>query len=463
MTAIPLGVSTYERLAAKTARILLINMYLEKDPTNLVDGLLRLQRPGLAAFKGVGTGPIRGVFKKDGVLGGDFIVVSGTQAYRVTEAAVSASLGSIPGTDRVQVAASPTRAIIVANGAAYSTDGSALTTIVVPDIDGVPSLISSVAYINGYFILTVAGSQHFFWLAPGDVNPDALNFASAENTPDNLVGAFHVFDELWFLGTASVEIWQPTGDLDLPFERINGRLYEKGCANRDSVTITDNTLFWVGPDNIVYRGDASPVRVSDSGIEERIRLAGGSTLRAWSFTFDGHLFYCVTVGTQGTFCFDVSTSEWSQFQSYGQTTWRAHVGAQTDGTLIVAGDETTGDLWRLDATVSNDNGVPLVRELIGGVALLGSPVACNNFEAFAATGFAAINTAPVVELRWSDDENIWTSWRQLSLGLQGQYGKRIITRKLGRVKSPGRLFHMRMSDDAVWRISYARMNEALDA
>jgi len=190
--------------------------------------------------------------------------------------------------------------------------------------NGVPSPISSAAYINGYFLLTVTNSQHFFWLAPGDVNPDPLNFASAENAPDNIAGARRQYDEVWFLGDSSTEVWQTTGDLDAPFQRIAGRLYDKGCVNADTIASTDNTIFWVGNDLIAYRGDAQPVRISDHGIEEKLRLQASGDYSAWSFALDGHTFYALRIGTLGTFVFDVENPQgWLHWKSYGSETWRA--------------------------------------------------------------------------------------------------------------------------------------------
>jgi len=460
VTAVSLGVSNFKRDAGFSAKIILRNMFVEKDPTNLVDGYVRLQRPGLAHFADVGSGPTRCVFKQLGTFGGDFLVVSGPNLYRVTEAGVVTPLGFITGAGRCQIAAGGARALIATGTDCYSTDGVTVTQIAMPDAQPV----QSVAYINGYFVLTIAGGQRLYWIAPGETNPDALSFASAENSPDDIARVERIGDELWFFGQGnSTEVWVPTGNADLAFQRVEGRLYNQGAANRDTIVRLDNTLFWVGTDKVVYRGDSVPVRISDNSVEEMLSQAGVSELRAWAFAYQGHTFYCLTIGSKGTRVFDVSTGTWPEFTSYGRPAWRAHIGAQTDGSLIVAGDDEQGKLWRLEAGRSNDDGKPLIRELTGGAAVMGRPVPCASFSLLAATGRANASgpgSDPVVELRWSDNGgNAWSDWAQISLGKRGEYGREVAVTRLGMMRAPGRLFHLRMSEDTVFRLNYAKVND----
>jgi hypothetical protein len=462
MVAVPLGQSTYRRRGARTAEVTMTNVMLEKgDPTNQVDNLVWFQRPALVSFAVVGTGPIRGIFRRFGVLGSVYLVVSGTELYKVTAAGIATLIGTIPGTDIVNIDGSATKAIIVASGTAYATDGSTITAVVMPGGEQ----ISSVVYISSYFILTVLASQHFFWLAPGDVNPDPLNFASFESSSDNIIAAVRLLDEVWFFGESTTEIYNLTGDLNLPFQPIAGRLYEKGCANKSSIAILDNTLFWIGNDLSAYRADTVPKRISDHSMEERLRLAGPTDLRAWAIALDGHSLYCVRVGTLGSFIFDIENPNWGRWRSYGQETWRAHLGTQIMGDVVVAGDDTTGDLWRLDTTISNDNGSPLERELTGGITVLGAPQKCMNFSIRVATGWADITgtaTDPIISLRYSDDGgNLWSSWIEMPLGLQGQYLTQVVWRQLGQMMPPGRLFSIRCTDDCIFRVNFARLNEAI--
>lgn len=458
MPAIPLGVGAYRRDTGHYPTVRLLNTFLEKDPTNAIDGLSRLQRAGTAPFATMATTPNRAVFQQAGTFNGDNIIVSGTVAYRVTAAGVATSLGTVAGTDLVRIAAATTRAIMVANGTAYSTDGTTVATVTMPDA----RQVVDVAVLNGFFVLVCADSQRFYWIAPGDTNPDALDFASAESSPDNLVGVGATSDELWFFGVTSTEVWYASGDIDAPFQRIQGRLYNKGAANRDTIVRAGDTLHWAGSDGVVYAGAGSPTRISENGIEERLRQTGRTGLRAWTYALDGHTFFVLRVGDAATFAFDLTMGVASEFQSFNRAYWRAHLGAQTDMTSVICGDSETGELWKLDPARGNDDGETMVREVTGMIAVAGRPQRCDSVSLQASVGWpsAAVEN-PVVLMRWSDDAGAtWDYWRQIKLGEIGQYGREIVLRKLGMMRAPGRLMEFRMTDDCVFRISFARVNEA---
>ncbi len=461
MVAVPLGLVTYRRRNMRTPEVELTNLLVENDPTNQVDGKVRFQRPALVQQSTVGlAGPIRGLFRRYGVVNSLYIVVASTAAYTVEDDGTQVSLGEVGGAGLVSIDGSANKAVIVSDGVAYATSGVALVPIVMP----LGERVSGVVYIGGYFILPCEDSQRFYWLAPGETDPDPLSFASVETAPDDIVKAARLLDELWFLGQQTTEVWQQTADPDAPFQPVGGRLYEKGCANRDTVAVLDNTLFWVGNDLIVYRADTTPVRISSHSIEERLARSGLENLKAWAFAFDGHTLYALTIGEEGTWAFDIENQNWPRFKSYGQETWRAHIGTQVDGSLVVAGDDTTNVLYRLDATVSNDNGDPLERIITGGIAVIGKPQVCRDFSVVMAMGWANITgdaVNPIVLMRYSDDGgNLWSSYIEQRLHLQGHYYGQVTWRQLGLIPVPGRLFEIKVTDDVVVRLSYARMNDA---
>lgn len=460
MTAVPLGLSNYIRNLGGTPPIVLSNLFTESDKSNLVDGTVHLQRPGLVLDQILDDSPVTGVFCQVGTFNGDFIIVAGSSVYRYDRHTVT-RLGTISADGLVQFACSDSRVLIATGSTCYSTDGVTVTTVSMPDGEDV----QSVAFINGYFILTVFRSDRFFWIAPGQTDPDALSFASAENSPDGIEAVAHIGDELWFFGVGdSTEVWIPTGQANLPFQRVEGRLYNKGCFERNTVAKLDNTLFWMGSDRIVYRGDSVPIRISDNSIEELIYSVNSKDLSAWVFAFQGHTFYCLSLGQLGTRVYDVSTQTWVQFATYGRDCWDARVGATGRGGFILTGNDISGRLFTLDPTVSNDHGRPMVREVMGGVAVLGNPVPCGSVSLYVATGRASANPPaddPVMQMRYSDSGgNIWSAWRNMRLGKRGEYGSGVIgITRLGTMRPPGRLFHFRVSEEVLCRISWCRVNE----
>jgi hypothetical protein len=462
MTAVPLGVSTYIRKLGADPEVIINNLLIEKDPSNLVDQLAHLQRPGLVRFASLvsNKGGVNGVFRQRGVFDDDYLAVCAGKLFRIDAAHSVTAEGQIPVTGRVQFAASATRVLIATGTQCYSYNGSALSSITMPgNVD-----VQSVAYLDGYFILTQTDSGRFWWIAPGETDPDGLSFANAESMPDSIVHVERLGDELWFFGQGnSTEVWVPTGNADLPFKRVGGRVFNQGCLNRDAVAQLDNTVFWVGSDGAVYRAAGQPMRISDNSLEELIATVDRGDLRAWAFVFQGHALYCLTVGSEGTRVYDASTGTWGTFSSYGFKHWRAHVGAQVTGHQIVAGDSEDGILWRLDGDVNTDGGKPLIREVIGGVAVLGSPQICSSLVINVATGQGNSNPpgdTPVLQMRFSDDGgNTYSQWFESTTGKKGHYGHDVVYQRLGQMKSPGRLFWFRFSEDCRIRFSYARCNE----
>lgn len=423
-------------------------MVAEQSITNQFNGIDHIQRPGEVLFAEVGDGPIRGIYRQAGTFGGDFLVASALEWYRVTAGGVETLLGAITGTDRTSTAATQTRAITVAGGLAYSTNGTTVAPVVMPDARPV----GSVAQLNGYFILPEFGSARFYWIEPGQVNPDGLSFATTESSPGDIIKVERVGDELWFLKEEGIEVWAPTGDADLPFQRIPGRNYDRGCRARDAVCRFDNSLGWVGNDGVVYRGDTSPVRFSDNSIEEQIRKADRSTLRAWSYAVDGHTMYVLTMDT-GTFAYDVSTQAWSEFQSYDRQVWRCHVGDYGDD-FVVAGDDAEGRLYRLDPDVANDAGTPMLRLVTGGLTVVGKAKRCDSLQLYAVTGtIEDPNLFPKARIRWSDDLQNYGNWVDVLLKKQGNFGDIVRINRLGAMRYPGRLFEVSVTDDVIVTIS----------
>lgn len=457
MVAVPLGQTSYKRAGARNAEVALINMLVEADPTNQVTGKTLIQRPGLELHSTCGNQPGRGIFRRFGVVNGLYYIVAGEKLYGVDDDGVSVEIGAIPGSDIVQMDGNANRLIIVAEGIAWSYDGSTITQINMP----LAEEVSSVAYIKGYFVLVCDRSQRFYWLAPGDTDPDALNFASVESSSDRIIRAIRFLDELWFFGQQTTEIWQVTGNLDAPFAPLGGRLYDKGAANRNCITTTDNTLFWVGNDLTVYRAETSPVRISDHTVEEVLRNAGIDDLRAWAFTHDGHTIYCLRIADLGTYSFDVENANWPRFQSYNEDTWRAHLGTQVTADLIVAIDDQDGSVWRLDSTINTDGDDPMEREITGGLAVIGKPIKNSSIYLAMATGWAPLDLEdPRILMKFSDDGgNTWSSWIEAKVGLTGQYKDQAIWRQLGSMSAPGRIFRFRCTDDFPFRASYCRANE----
>lgn len=143
----------------------------------------------------------------------------------------------------------------------------ALHQVAMPD--GKPAL--SVASLDAYVYVSVGNSQMFFWLQPGEVAIDALNFAEKESSPDPIIDMATVGDIIVIAGAGSTEFWSATGQDDAPIAPIQGRTAQRGIVPGTLVVTGPGTYMAVGSDWKVYDVGATPRVVSKFGIDERIR------------------------------------------------------------------------------------------------------------------------------------------------------------------------------------------------
>lgn len=275
MKNIPLGTSDYQRPAARNPDILLENVYFENDPTNQVDGSSLIRRPGLQPLLEVGDGPIRKIYYRKDLFNNDFFCASGTELYRVARTGATTFTTTLvddilEDTGNISMVASGDNLFITDETTFYYTDGvNPFVEVVTPDGVG----ISHLAYIGGYIICVVKDSQRFYWILPGDVTINALNFAEAEGAPDGIVNVLVLGDQIYFFGKDTLEIWYLSGDQTAPFQRIQGKLLEAGAVPYTGCIIPgEDILAFVGRDGTL-RQAPSLQKLSNTGIEERLRRA----------------------------------------------------------------------------------------------------------------------------------------------------------------------------------------------
>lgn len=132
--------------------------------------------------------------------------------------------------------------------------------------------------------------------------------------------------------------------------------------------------------------------------------------RAWSFSLDGHTFYVLTLGEQGTFVYDDLTEQWAKWQTEGLPGWNMEIGTTWRGDIIAA-DQQNPIIWRLDPeSFIDDDFKPQTRKVTGGLAMRQRAFIANySFTVTASMGvpevpLTAPATVPTVTLRFSDDQ-----------------------------------------------------------
>lgn len=442
MPMIPFAPSLQDRASYGLPANYLRNMFVEATPGGPTSDA-RMSRPGLLLSYTIGNGPVQGMYQNAGAVGGAIYAVSDNNFYQGTTLR-----GNIPTGTVARFAGSSEQIVVVMGGSAYTWDGTDF--LLVNDTD-LPPGVYDVTYAGGRFIYTIVGSDTFYYSRIGDARAvDGFAFASAESSPDAIEAVATLSDEIAFFGQASTEWWTTTSDPDAPFQRTIGRRYDKGIVGQGTLQSIDNALIWVGGDLVVYRTGNVPARISDHSIEEAIRKCQDTNdSSSLNVSFDGHTFYILNLPNNGSFALDLSNSTWAEWTSNGQLQFRCAWNCQVGGPDYL-GDTLSGKVFTLDPeTYSDDGGDPIDRAVSVFVPVAGGFVANSSVMLQCRRGVGNANVpAPAVRLRYSDvaGASFNATPGTVSLGATGEFGFKQIWRRLGMMRSPGRLFEFSCPD-----------------
>lgn len=143
-----------------------------------------------------------------------------------------------------------------------------LAQVVTPDDVAISGVASSASHI----ICVRRQSQRCYYVRPGKVTIDPLDFFEAELEPDAINQAINIGDQVWLIGETATEVWYPSGALDLPFSRAAGQAYSRGGILGSAARV-DDRIVMIGNDGVLYEISGGLQARSHSGIEELIRLA----------------------------------------------------------------------------------------------------------------------------------------------------------------------------------------------
>lgn len=451
MPRIPWALQSYKHRNLPISAQQIINWFPEQEPRDAAAPVVLLPTPGLTEFATVPVGSIRGTR----VFQSSLFVVAGQTLYEVNVDGVVTDRGTIEGINPVDFDDNGSQlGIVTADLAKLYYYTPATTTLAeVTDTDFLGAV--SIACIGGRAICVRPDSNVFAWSAIGDMGDwNALDFASAEGSSDNIVRGKRVNEQLWLFGERTTEVWAQTSDAAAPFQRLNGAFIERGIGARFSFASRLSVPFWLGDDRVVYRGDSTtPTRISTHAIEQVIGGYGSvADARAFIYEQEGHVFYCLTFPTGGdTWVYDLATQAWHERESepaqYGGA-WRV-IDAQAYAGAVIGADLVNQSLYVIDPTVSTEDGDTIIRVATSAPLLAeGRRVYFPLIEADMQTGvglLAGQGVDPLVWMSFSDDGGrTWSYDKIASLGRVGQYRARVRWLRNGQGRE--RVFRLQMSD-----------------
>lgn len=447
---IPFAVASDEAVSHPYSRQRLLNLFPETPQTRGKSPVLILGRPGLKPFATAGLGPVRG----SGVMNGVLYVVSGTALYRVTQYGVASLIGTILGTGFVIMANNGTQLAIAtgaawvdfingyllwgrnSSGNAYLYDSGTATLGMISDAD-----------------LFLDGDGKFQWSAINDGSAyDALDFATAESSPDKLIRGIVDGANIFLMGETSIEPWYDSGSDDV-FDRQNKTAYSKGILGTHLVSRLDNSIFWMGRDPdagggaIAYRlNGAAPQRISTHAAEDAWSDADWSAARTIPYVLNGHSFFHVILPDRASWVYDCATQLWHEQETLGLSRWRGNSHSYAYGEHVI-GSCNSGDLFTLDFDWLDDGDDTLIAgEMIS--LPIGEDASWKTMPLFQVdmeTGGVATDIAPQLMMQYSDDRGAtWSNEKWRSTGRTGDYNRRVIWRQLRRFRS--RVIKLRITD-----------------
>lgn len=345
-------------------------------------------------------------------------------------------------------------------GYLYNISTFALTEITDPAFE--PA--SRVAFIDGWLIFNVVGTQRFFTNAPTPYTTTFSGsfFALKDSSSDNLVTLMENNRELWLIGERTSEVWYNAGGANFSFSRIPGVAPQIGCSAAQSVARLGESLVWLGKSE---RGENVVIRTKQYGYENIASPAVAFAITSYPLISDAigfvyeeesHLFYVLTFPTADrTWVFDATTEEWHERGSFDPATGAFH---RFKGSCFanyqnirMVGDYQEQIGYQMSRQVYTDGSTPLV-SIRRAPHIWSRQDRKRLFHGSLQIDFApgvGLQTGqgsdPQAMLRWSDDGGTtfgtehWTT-----IGRAGRYKNRALWRRLGHARD--RVYEVTVSD-----------------
>lgn len=400
--------------------------------------------PGLTLKVDLG-GAIRGAIKSNG----RSFIVAGTSILELHSDYTTTSRGTIAGTGWCEFAAIQSYIVVTNGPTLQAMDRTGSTFAAVAGYPGGKRIDS----LNEYLLFIHQDSGRFGWCNVGDATTiDALSFATAESSPDDLIALVVSNEEIILIGRDGSEAWANVGG-DEVFARRTAAI-EAGTESPYAARCMDNSVFWLGSNErfgqgVVFRLNGyTPTRISTRWVEQK--TAGRDLSGAYAFTLqdEGNAFYVLQVpGLDTTLVYDVLTGWWfeaAELVDGDYDRWRGDVHLFAHNIHMIG--DADGNLYSLDKDAHTNAGDTLCRSWIPPVistkdqrrlTLADVSVLCDT-----GSGGAML-------MRVSGDNGAsFGSWREISLGEIGEYDKQVKAHRCGSGKNI--VIELRVTGDHEW-------------
>lgn len=439
----------------------LINCRVEVTGEGLKRQFIARATPGLASVGSFsGTGGVRSALDVDGI----GLAVVGRTIQQFNAGGSALVLGGIPSQGWVGMARNArqagTQTLIVCDGLGKYVQGGSVIDVTDTDF-GTPI---DVACVGNHFVTIDASG----YLRASEINDatdwDNLAIAGAQANPDGGMRVIARGKSVLAFGPRSFEEWAYSGaNTGLPFAFQSAT--DIGCYAAGSVIaapvvtkeIVASSIAWASTDpygsfaGVVLMDGTTPRKISTHSVDRDFRrCADPSTIRATSYTMDGHAYICWTIPDVTTWAYNTATGLWHELVSYDLNHWR--VGAITViGNTLLAGDRDSPTLYRIDGDVHTEGSDPHVMTIqTPTLHAFPDPITMHALYLDCVTGVGLNTTTPAnldpsVSMSISRDGATFGTEISRALGRQGQTRKRVSWHGLGSADERGAVFRLSCS------------------
>lgn len=413
--------------------------------------------PGFSVFATLTDGPVRAQFYEDG----RYFVVGGGTLFEVAWDGTVTSRGSVTNDGRpawfASNGAQGHQLAIVTGNAVFILD--TLTNVLTRVTDAeCPSPAATGLFTDGYFII-LNGSTGLIALSAlfDGFSYDGTEVALRSTVSDRVIHILKDHDEVWLMGTKTMEPWRNTGDT-FPFAPIEGARVERGLlvpptacnVNKGFAFLSDGPSVW-------YVEQSAATQISTPAIDDMLRsYASVNDAEGYAREYGGNVCYVLMLPTaKTTLVYNFTTNLWHEERAWDANLgrWSAHPArsyCRAFGEFDLVGDRSNGIVYKLLETVHDFNGSP--RRWLRRAPHIGTGARRMfhdrlHLDCEMGVGISTgQGSNPQVMLRYSDDwGKTYSSEEWLALGAGGEYGATAEAWGLGAAEGP-RVYELSGSD-----------------
>lgn len=403
--------------------------------------------PGLKQFADLVNQPNRGSHELDGIP----YFVNGNSLFNIDEFGAITNHGLITPSGRVSMADNGTQLMIVVPGdtAYIFTVADGLEIVTDPNF----RLADSVTFQDSLFVLSTSDGKNFFHSNTNDgLTYNALDFGTAVIDSDPIVAVHSSRDEMYVLGSRSIQVFSNIGGAGFVFQEIPGAIIPKGIVGPFAVEEFDGSFVFIGGGlreqaSIWKLQGNTAEKISTSAIDQIIQGYTKDELKG-SFILthaqDGNFFASFHFPAN-TFVYNSTTSALSGSPSWHErkstispsdAAWRVTSIVKAHGKLL-CGDDRTGLIGELDLKTFTEYGNTVERIVASPPLMtLTRPNKVGNLELVCESGVGnSASPDPKIRMDYSDDGGSTFKAETIRrLGKVGERKTRQIWRRQGRIQ-----------------------------